>query len=158
MTRLFSMLLAVASLVLMASPQRASAQSQHVLLTACNDTSAYIWVAVGEVLDPLEDWPSTGWWKIAGGNCMYVGSYPTNGDGFNIYAQAADGTNWSGSQGHDDYYCVDINNAFTLDDGWRANAYDDCPTGYTLKRFRFVASPSGYGDDENFSYTYHFHT
>ncbi len=96
-------------------------------------------------------------WKILGGDCTNVGSYPTDGVGFNVYAQAADGTNWSGSSSSDDYYCVDINNSFSLADAWRGAADDSCPSGYTLKHFRFVRSSSGYGEDEDFSYTYRFH-
>lgn len=155
--RVFAISLALALPAVAFVPRPALAQTQHVLLTACNDTTVPIWVAIGEVSDPFDDWRSKGWWKVQGGECLYTGSWFTDGVGFNVYAQAADGTNWSGSSSSDDYYCVDVANAFELADGWRAHYDDNCPAGFTLKHFRYIPTPSGYGDDENFSYTYHFH-
>ena len=153
--RLFCLSLAL--LLVVMSPRPALAQSQKVLLTACNDTTFAIWVAVGEPADLYEDGHSKGWWKIEGGNCLYVGSFWTEGEGFYLYAQAKDGTYWGGQYSRDDYFCVDLDNAFDLDDAIRESAYSSCPSGFTSKRFRFIASPSGYGEDENFSYTYRFH-
>ncbi|HET9392511.1 MAG TPA: DUF1036 domain-containing protein [Candidatus Rubrimentiphilum sp.] len=136
--------------LLVSTSASAQTSSQHVLLTACNDTSAPIWVAVGS-------FSSQGWWKIESGACRYVGSFQTYGVGFNVYAQASDGINWSGSTYEDDWYCVDVNNAFSLSDGFRNDSSGDCPSGYTLKHFRFIHTPDGYGKDQDFSYTYRFH-
>lgn len=149
-TRVSAICLALSLPVVGSARLAAQVPTQHVLLTACNDTTFPIWVAVGIVT-------SQGWWKIAGGACTYVGSYLTYGAGFNVYAQAADGTNWSGSTSEDDWYCVDIDNEFSLEDGRRDNGDTSCPSSYTLKHFRFVHTPSGYGSDEDFSYTYRFH-
>lgn len=157
MARLFVIFLALGLAVAALAPRPALAQSQHVLLTACNDTTFAIWVAVAEPIDLDSDGLATGWWKVDGSSCRYVGSHWTDGEGFYVYAQAADGTNWSGAYAADDYYCVDVVNQFSLDDAWRKNSYDSCPSGYTLKYFRFVKSPSGYGENENFNYTYRFH-
>jgi len=148
----FVMCLAVGLVTFVPTPGPAETPTQHVLLTACNDTTSQIWVAVGAVT------ASQGWWKIQGGNCTYLGSFFTAGAGFNVYAQEADGTNWSGSGGEDDWYCVDLNNTFSLSDGWRENSADvPCPDGDFLKHFRFVHAPNGYGPDQDFSYTYRFH-
>ena len=155
--RVFSVCLALALASFAFVPAPAQAQDQHVLLTACNDTTFAIWVAAAEPIDLDSDGLAKGWWKVEAGACRYVGSYWTDAEGFYVYANAADGSNWSGSTKDDDYYCVDPNNAFSLDDAWRKNSYDSCPSGYTLKFFRFVHSPSGYGDNENFNYTYRFH-
>ncbi len=149
-THVSAICLALALPVLASAPLAAQTPTQHVLLTACNDTTFPIWVAAGAVA-------SQGWWKIEGGACTYVGSFLTYAVGFNVYAQAADGTNWRGSTSEDDWYCVDPNNAFTLAVGRRDNGDADCPSGYALKLFRFVDTPSGYGRDQDFSYTYHFH-
>lgn len=155
--RIFSILLTLGLAAAALAPRPAVAQSQHVHLTACNDTTFQIWVAAAEPIDIDSDGLAKGWWKIQGGDCMYIGSYWTDAVGFYVYAQAADGTNWRGSTTEDDYYCVDLNNAFSLDDAWRGHSYDSCPSGFTNKLFRFVRSPSGYGNDENFNYTYRFH-
>jgi len=157
MARFFAVCLSLGLAAAAFAPRPALAQSQHVHLTACNDTTFAIWVAVAEPIDIDSDGLATGWWKVEGGACRYVGSHWTDADGFYVYAQAADGTNWSGSTAADDYYCVDTVNQFSLDDAWRKNSYDSCPSGFTNKLFRFVKSPSGYGEDENFDYTYHFH-
>lgn len=150
MARICAICLAVA-LIGLPGPAAAQAPTQHVLLTACNDTSAPIFVAVGAAA-------SQGWWRVEGGACRYIGSFLTYSVGFNLYAQAADGTTWSGGAYEDDWYCIDPNNAFELTDGYRDDGNAGCPSGYVLKHFRFIHTPDGYGRDQDFSYTYRFHT
>lgn len=150
MARLSAICFALAWVAFAPQPVAAQTPTQHVLLTACNDTRAAIWVAVGS-------FSSQGWWKVEAGECRYVGSFLTYGVGFNLYANASSGTYWGGSTYEDDWYCVDPNNAFSLDDGFRKDSNAFCPAGYSLKHFRFIHTPDGFGKDDDFRYTYRFH-
>ncbi|HET9391902.1 MAG TPA: DUF1036 domain-containing protein [Candidatus Rubrimentiphilum sp.] len=82
MPRIFVIILTLGLAAAALAPRPALAQSQHVHLTACNDTTFQIWVAAAEPIDLDSDGLAKGWWKIQGGECMYVGSYWTDAEGF----------------------------------------------------------------------------
>ena len=73
-------------------PEAIGASEQMFTFSVCNRTSREVSVAISSRLQPgSSDFVVSGWWKVAGGGCRTIGSYPRG----NFYMHATSGgTTW----------------------------------------------------------------
>jgi uncharacterized membrane protein len=127
---------ATAAVVAIAAMRPAPAQAAF---TVCNQSGERVSVAIAYHDADADTWVSRGWWNLDNGECKT----PVGGDLKDEYYYLfgnGDVHTWTGS--HD--FCVDDDNAFTLNDA-------DTECSYTNHEFFEVDT----GDDTSFTYTFH---
>ena len=137
MVRKLSILLAATGAVIaLTAMHPAAAQADFKV---CNQSGEHISVAIAYHDAEAGNWVSRGWWNLNDGECKT----PVGGDlkdqYYYLYADGDQHT-WTG----DHEFCVDSDNAFTLDES-------DTTCDYTNERFFEIDT----GNDVSFTYTFH---
>jgi uncharacterized membrane protein len=100
----------------------------------CNKSSFDAFIAVSNRLKPgTETWRSHGWYTVARGQCIDVGTFPRGW--FYWYGRDREGGSWAGQGADADNGCVDFNAAF---DFTFSDTAGSCPAGFSEVFFKKV--------------------